>query len=402
LGTDQCRVDSLYNPNYGYFPKHAVIFTPGEPFDFPALPNEAAFHKLLGERYTDFEDALDDQSPSETRQLWHTPTELFRPYYGEAIARYMVTNYKLTHHPYHDLIIYEMGAGNGTLMLNVLDYIRDVHPDVYERTKFKIIEISPALATLQTEQLARTASSRDHAEHVEIINRSIFNWDSYVSAPCYFLSLEVFDNFAHDSIRYDPFSEQPLQGSVLIDSAGDFFEFYTREIDPVASRFLRVRHAACIRPFTHPLSSSRILRNIKARLPFAANLTVPEYIPTRLMQFFDILREYFPHHQLLASDFNSLPDAVKGMNAPVVQTRYQRRTVPVSTPLVQQGYFDILFPTNFAVIEDIYRAMTGKLSRVSSHQDFLRRWSDVEESQTRDGESPMLSWYKNASVLVTV
>jgi hypothetical protein len=314
----------------------------------------------------------------------------------------MVTNYKLTHHPYHDLIIYEMGAGNGTLMLNVLDYIRDVHPDVYERTKFKIIEISPALATLQTEQLARTASSRDHTEHVEIINRSIFNWDSYVSAPCYFLSLEVFDNFAHDSIRYDPFSEQPLQGSVLIDSAGDFFEFYTRDIDPVASRFLRVRHAACTRPFTHPLSSSRILRNIKARLPFAANLTVPEYIPTRLMQFFDILREYFPHHQLLASDFNALPDTVKGMNAPVVQTRYQRRTVPVSTPLVQQGYFDILFPTNFAVIEDVYRAMTGKLSRVSSHQDFLRRWSDVEESQTRDGESPMLSWYKNASVLITV
>jgi len=120
------------------------------------------------------------------------------------------------------------------------------------------------------------------------------------------------------------------------------------------------------------------------------------------MQFFDILREYFPHHQLLASDFNALPDTVKGMNAPVVQTRYQRRTVPVSTPLVQQGYFDILFPTNFAVIEDVYRAMTGKLSRVSSHQDFLRRWSDVEESQTRDGESPMLSWYKNASVLITV
>lgn len=311
-----------------------MIFTPGEPFDFPAIPSEAAFHKQLGERYTEFEDVLDEQFMNETRQLWHTPTELFRPYYGEAIARYLVTNYKLTNNPYHDLIIYEMGAGNGTLMLNVLDYIRDVHPDVYERTQYKIIEISPALATLQNQQLSRTASSRGHTDHVEIINRSIFNWDSYVSAPCYFLSLEVFDNFAHDSIRYDPFTEQPLQGSVLIDNAGEFYEFYTKSIDPVADRFLRVRHAACTERFRHPLSSSSLLRNIRARLPFAANLTIPEYIPTRLMQFFDILREYFPLHQLLASDFNSLPDAVKGINSPVVQTRYQRRTVPVSTPLV--------------------------------------------------------------------
>ncbi|MCJ1226436.1 hypothetical protein MMC12_003088 [Toensbergia leucococca] len=412
--------DSLYNPNYGYFSKQVVIFSPGDPFDFNSIRDEPEFRTLLGHRYTTFEDVLDAKAPNQSRQLWHTPTELFRPYYGEAIARYLVTNYKLTHHPYHDLIIYELGAGNGTLMLNILDYIRDLHPDVYPRTKFKVIEISSSLASLQSSQLTRTASARGHLDHVEIINRSIFAWESYVPAPCYFLALEVFDNFAHDSIRYDPFTEQPLQGNVLVDATGDFYEFYTRDIDPVAARFLRVRHAACSRPYNHPLKSSKLTRSIKARLPFAANLTVPEYIPTRLMQFFDILREYFPLHQLLTSDFHSLPNAIKGINAPVVQTRYQRRVVPVSTPLsaspfeiaqthtilqsqkVQQGYFDILFPTNFAAMEDIYRAITGKLTRVLSHEDFLRRWAYVEDTQTRSGENPLLSWYKNASVMTTV
>ncbi len=326
--------DSLYNPHYGYFAKQVVIFSPGQPFDFNSMANEPEFHKQLGARYTDFEDALDAEVPNESRQLWHTPTELFRPYYGEAIARYLVTNYKLSNYPLHDLIIYELGAGNGTLMLNMLDYIRDFEPDVYARTKFKVIEISSALASLQTSQLTKSASARGHTDHVEIINRSIFTWDTYVPAPCYVLALEVFDNFAHDSIRYDPFTEEPLQGTVLIDNAGDFYEFYSKKIDPVASRFLRVRHAACSRPFDHPLREPRFIRNFKYRLPFAPNLTVPEYIPTRLMQFFDILRDYFPHHQLLTSDFHALPDAVKGFNAPVVQTRYQRRTVPVSTPLV--------------------------------------------------------------------
>ena len=328
------HLDSLYNPHYGYFPKQVVIFSPGQPFDFNSIANEPEFHNQLGQRYTAFEDELDDQMLNESRQLWHTPTELFRPYYGEAIARYLVENYKLQHYPLDDLIIYELGAGNGTLMLNILDYIRDFEPDVYARTKFKVIEISSSLASLQSSQLTRNASSKGHSEHVEIINKSIFSWAIHVPVPCYFLALEVFDNFAHDSIRYDPSTEVPLQGTVLVDNHGDFHEFYTKQIDPVASRFLQVRDAACSRPFDHPLKQPRWIRKLKSRLPFAPNLTLPEYIPTRLMQFFDVLRDYFPKHELLASDFHALPDALKGINAPVVQTRYKRRVVPVTTPYV--------------------------------------------------------------------
>ncbi|KAI9835705.1 MAG: hypothetical protein M1819_001882 [Sarea resinae] len=384
------------------FSTQVVIFSPGEPFDFNAMRDEPEFHRLLGERYTAFEDALDAKSPNVARQLWHTPTELFRPYYGEAIARYLVANYRLSLYPYHDLIIYEMGAGNGTLMLNVLDYIRDFDPSVYARTQYKIIEISSSLAALQQSHLMASASARGHASKVSIINRSIFAWNTYVASPCFFLALEVFDNFAHDAIRYDPFTEEPLQGTVLIDAQGEFYEFYTPQLDPLASRFLRVRDAACATPYPHPLRTPKLLRQLRSRLPFAPNLTDPEYIPTRLMEFFDVLHKHFPAHRLLTSDFHSLPDTIKGINAPVVQTRYQRRTVPVSTPLVLQGHFDILFPTDFSVTESIYRAITGKLTRVLSHEEFLQRWAFVEDTTTRSGENPLLGWYANASVLCTV
>lgn len=228
-----------------------------------------------------------------------------------------------------------MGAGRGTLMLNILDYIRDSDQEVYARTQFRVIEVSSSLASLQAQQLKQSAASRGHADKVTIINKSIFDWDTYVSSPCFFLALEVFDNFAHDMIRYDHQTEEPLQGIALIDNEGEFFEFDTPELDPVAARFLRVRDAACSnRLYSHPLRSPRFIRNLKNSLPFSYNLSVPEYIPTRLMNFFDILREYFPAHKLVTSDFHSLPDAVKGMNAPVVQTRYRRRMVPVTTPLV--------------------------------------------------------------------
>jgi hypothetical protein len=327
-------LDSLYNPSYGYFSKQVVIFTPGEPFDFNSLENEPEFHNLLGKRYTEFEDKLDLKEPNDSRQLWHTPTELFRPYYGEAIARYLVANYKLSQYPYHDLTIYEMGAGNGTLMLNILDYIRDADPSVYERTKFKIIEISSNLAKMQANKLLRNANSRGHSSKVEIINKSIFEWDQLVASPCYFLAMEVFDNFAHDAIRYDPVTEEPLQGTVLIDSNGDFFDFYVPEIDPIASRFLRVRNAATGGHYPHPLNQNRLIRKLVSAMPIVPNMSDPEFIPTRLMQFFDILGKYFPGHRLLTSDFHDLPDTIKGVNAPVVQTRYKRQTVPVTTPLV--------------------------------------------------------------------
>lgn len=69
---------------------------------------------------------------------------------------------------------------------------------------------------------------------------------------------------------------------------------------------------------------------------------------------------------------------------------------------VQQGYFDILFPTDFQVMEDVYRAITGRLTRVLTHEDFMRRWAYVEDTEVRSGENPLLNWYQNASVMTTV
>jgi hypothetical protein len=53
-------------------------------------------------------------------------------------------------------------------------------------------------------------------------------------------------------------------------------------------------------------------------------------------------------------------------------------------------------------MEDVYRAITGKLTRLTSHEDFMKRWAYVADTQTKSGENPLLSWYKNASVMVTV
>ena len=69
---------------------------------------------------------------------------------------------------------------------------------------------------------------------------------------------------------------------------------------------------------------------------------------------------------------------------------------------MQQGFFDIFFPVNFAVQADMYRAITGKFSTSASHAEFLRRWADIEDTATKSGENPMLFWYQNVSFWMTV
>ena len=298
------------------------------------MTGEHDFQRQLSQQYTDFEDALDEKEPNELRQLWHTPAELFSPHYGEVIARYLLDDYAYNLYPYQDLIVYELGAGNGTMMLNILDYVRAVRPAMYARMHYKIVEVSSALAALQAQGLKQSASARGHAPKVEIINRSIFDWDSYVASPCYILALEVFDNFAHDAIKYRVGSGAPLQSTVIIDHDGDMFEHYTDAVDAAALRFLERRQASCS-DFAHPLLDSKRRGFLRSRAPAPDSLSQAEYIPTRLMQFFQLLYDMFPRHKLVASDFHRLPDAVAGLNAPVVQTRYRREMIAVTTPLVR-------------------------------------------------------------------
>jgi hypothetical protein len=126
--------------------------------------------------------------------------------------------------------------------------------------------------------------------------------------------------------------------------------------------------------------------------------------------FFDTLYKSFPKHRLIISDFDSLPDTIPGYMAPVVQTRFNGGMVPCSTYMVQQGWFDIFFPTDFELLKDMH-SYIGNINSISStddsrrmiltQRDFLKRNADLIETRTRSGEIPMLMFYKNFKFLLT-
>lgn len=444
--------DSLYNPHYGYFPKQATIFdTQKTSFDFSSFRDSVEFQEEVARKYAAYGA---DKHDGPGRQLWHTPTELFKPWYGRAAAQCLVSEYLLKYFPYEDFIIYEIGAGNGTLAMDILNFLQERYPDVYERTRYNIIEISGSLVKLQRKKLQSLHPC------VKVNHKSIFQWKTREPAPCFFIAMEVIDNFAHDVVRYDLRTLKPYQGVVTISKEGEFDMLYEPVSDPLISTFLKTRsHLKHNPPINRLLRASPALRSLYTNLPFAPNLSAVEYVPTRLLNLLQTLRNHFPRHRLLLSDFSDLPDTIPGINAPVVQTRFRNVTVPCSTLLVKQGYFDIFFPTNFERLADMYEytlsqpppgskssaevtlptRSTPLMSNTSSlsigadffyshypsnrrspldgvasasglpvgerkssvfeHSEFLETYADLGKTQVRSGENPMLDFYKNVKVL---
>lgn len=96
-----------------------------------------------------------------------------------------MSEYLLKYFPYEDFTIYEIGAGNGTLAMDILNYIQSEYPDVYDRTRYNIIEISSSLVKLQKEKLLGVHPC------VDVTHQSIFHWNTREPAPCYFIAMEV-------------------------------------------------------------------------------------------------------------------------------------------------------------------------------------------------------------------
>lgn len=233
---------------------------------------------------------------------------------------------------------------------------------------------------------------------------------------------------------------------------------YTPVTDPLVTSFLDIRKKLGHQPpINRALRASEMLRRIYTNLPFAPNLSREEFIPTRMLSLLRTLREYFPRHRLLMSDFSSLPDTIPGINAPVVQTRFRNVTVPCTKLLVRRGYFDIFFPTNFEQLRDMYEyilsqptssttqdssypswtsllslnstsvalgqdyffshrpsdrrapqdgvtSSTGlpvgeRKSNVFTHAEFMSTYADLSKTRLRSGENPLLDFYKNVKFL---
>ncbi|PVU93513.1 hypothetical protein BB561_003237 [Smittium simulii] len=419
--------NSLYNPSYGYFSKQAMIFSTNIAYQYQDIRDTSQLLEKVGQLYSDMERELEGVE-SIPRQIWHTPSELLKPWYGYSVANCVLQKYKnqtanIADNKRPPLVVYEIGAGNGTLMIDFLKFISTNEPQIYENMEYTVIEISTRLARKQLSRKLGTEITKP-PKKISIINKSIFDWDKLDDRKCFVLVMEVIDNFSHDVVRYDYATGDPYQCLVYIDKNGDFHEVMEPVNDPNIKEYLQICSDV---GHTSPVRRSSLWKKLRYQLPFCPNTTKHEYLATNMMQVCKILFSKFPNHNLVLSDFYHLPDTVEGENGPVVQTRYKGNMVPCSTFMVQPGWFDIFFPTNFELLRDIYIAIskqfespiinqnsqedtvqlqsernnTTRNPQVLTHEEFAKIYADLDKTKTKSGENPMLELYKNNKFLLS-
>jgi SAM-dependent MidA family methyltransferase len=198
--------DSLYSPTHGYFTRNKKLQILDAPaaLDFKSLPSLTAFQEALSTLYASqtisdvpgMEQPLPQmdsggQATGFRSQVWHTPTELFKPWFGIAIAERIVERHLSRQSSTDALIIYEAGPGNGTLMRNILDHLSAQYPHLYASVEYNLIEISPNLA----QKLPLKDSP--HASKIRLTQKSILDWTDVEERPCFVIAMEVIVWFSY-------------------------------------------------------------------------------------------------------------------------------------------------------------------------------------------------------------
>ena len=425
--------DCLYNPSYGYFSSDDVLYSPStEERDASSDGGASAAgeHVDFREMYGLFEYQMHLKKVYKTRESsWLTPVEIFSPWYSFAIAKYIVQQCR--ERGESELRIVEMGGGAGTNAASVLDYVRATDPELYERTRYTLVDISAAMSARQSAKLRGAG----HAERCDCLIGDFLKWggdapfvDVGSGAPvatgvvdegCFVISLEVLDNMPHDkvvSIGGGPWLETVVETS---DVDGARVEVH-RPLDDALVR----EAVAAFGIDTNVVACSRdaVLRARSAPHRMAAtlfNTPPPEherhlsaFVPTGALKMLHVLRDSFPSHRFIAADFDYLPPPDLSLSAfatharavdpaflePLVAGRHPESGKHVDYPdylSAPPGAADIFFPTDFGALQLAYNAVLGRHAHVAPSAEFLAQYAEVDRTTVKGGYNPMLEDYKN-------
>ncbi|MEI7557133.1 SAM-dependent methyltransferase [Candidatus Chlorohelix sp.] len=113
------------------------------------------------------------------------------PVFGELIAVQLQELWERLGQPPNFAIV-EMGAGQGTLAGDILRYLKENAPPLWESFSYRIVEISPILAEAQAHHIGKLPDGAELLEHVAWVGWDEIEPDSVIGC---FLSNELVDAF---------------------------------------------------------------------------------------------------------------------------------------------------------------------------------------------------------------
>ena len=399
---------------------------------------------------------------------WLTPTEVFKPYYSHVMARYVasvvlggngdaptaISSSNSSRNTDHDepqpaaaaaaaaeseeapppppLSIIELGGGRGTNALCMMDFLEQTFPHLYERTNYTIVDASPTLIQLQTENLHNSRhASKFHLVHQDLVqvgegqtNLLLQNNNSGNPAAAedpqthyFILGLELLDNLPHCKIRVCNTQVEQAELVRVVDGSHDDHDRADNDSTKNDDGADRRRHPLYNEVFT-PLSDP-LLQQILQRAPIYKRIRGAAWIPSIACGLLQSMAHQFQNHpcHILLADFDWLPPA--DTTIPELALSFPAEGQPLVTDMndVDHACYllptdtatDILFPTNFDklavfakhVFHDTSNSSTTAVT-TQTQADFLRAYGKAEIEATSSwwtGYSPLIHDFQNCSVL---
>lgn len=423
----------LYQAEKGYFSRSSPILRP----DFAAVN----FAELRGQ--ADWVKTRDrllvDASKEQKSGDWLTQSELFAPHFSNVLVDWAVKQGNLEGSE-GQVRFLEIGGGNGTNALHMLNHLRARYPRVYERSSFTVCEISSTLADVQERNLI------PHKDRCRVVNRDFLKWNESDSGEQWvILAIEVLDNLPHDKLVYKPSSSTPARVEDIVsfdvDTAlSDWSQVLVEEWgvetseplqDPLAiqaAKFFvnqRLDHNPSL--FSWPSSYqegwyrlNRFLTTAtRRRYELDSNAV---FVPSSMMEFLRTVDTHFANHLMLIADFAFLPfpsirdtqlnrwkpgTLLEGRNIPIVSGGEEDRKDDFPSYIVPNSNYDIFFQTNF---ENLSRAYSGMVrgstqAKYETNREFMER-NLMEDSYratcTSSGYNPLVADFQNVSFFTGV
>lgn len=412
---------AMYHYKWGYYPKLCMKYRELMTIGFH---DPVPFGSLVGQQdYEEYASRVSSQTPT-----FATPASLFQPYYGWAVAEYMITTMRAKFHPDEPLIIYDVGAGSGNLALSILDFLAEQYPDIYERCEYHCIDLSKYMIPVQRKKLIH------HMNHVHIHHISIHNWREVEPRRCFVLAMEVMSNMPHDRITWADEGSSYEQWIEFdeIDNLSMAREKLYQTKDPLILRYLRCANWLQEESYHELRTLSLTDGNTTVTVPKYGPMLEPDlrdnsflvltkamavhnpfriaWLPIGQYVMLEVLSEFFPRHHAFFADWNRVTTPIMGINGPVLQAKIRvsrEQFIRISADQLCQnaGSVDICFPTDFDVLTDTYRNICGEHKEVMnmSHPDFWKTHGGEKTSifTTRTGFNPLLEDFGAFSVFAT-
>ena len=371
---------------------------------------------------------------------WLTPVELFRPYYSNTFAEFVVqaaaaageSNGNGENRADDDgsssqeLHVVELGGGRGTNAAHILSHLRDAHPTIYQNVKYTIFDASPTLHELQKQVVLH--EHHHSADQISFVLRDMTDvaegqadFLSPSDVPTVVIAMELLDNLAHDKVTRCRRTRKLLQAEVVVEAEDEAvhvddehrYDDHKNEQEK-DTNMPRERYREEFHPLTDPL-----LRDVLDAAPSYAKGTGrrPKWVPTVACGVVRRLYEARPNCSLVFADFDWLPapELIDG------QSIAKRRSLeadgePIITDmddvdhacyLTAPRLCDILYPTDFLKLGDyVAKASSSSNTKVETMKqaDFLAKYGSNQVDQTRNwmGYTPLLEDFSNYSVVSAI